>query len=157
MPAVVRLLSQDEQLFTVPVAEANMSQTLKNLIIDLDIEENQEDETPVPIPNVHSHELRTILDYVHAHAPGTTMTEEELRLFDSSLMQRPVPEIERILHGVNFLDIKGLLDLGCRTLGQMLIGKTPEQIREMFNITSDYTPEEIATIRQENGWVAQAV
>jgi hypothetical protein len=32
------------------------------------------------------------------------------------------------------MDIRQLLDLGCQTVANMLKGKTPEEIRKMFNI-----------------------
>ena len=31
-------------------------------------------------------------------------------------------------------------------------GKTPEQIREAFNIECDFTPEELAQVQKENQW-----
>ena len=33
-----------------------------------------------------------------------------------------------------------------------LKGKTPEQIREAFNIECDFTPEELAQVQKENQW-----
>jgi len=34
----------------------------------------------------------------------------------------------------------------------MIKGKTPDEIRETFNITNDFTPEEEEQIRRENEW-----
>ena len=34
----------------------------------------------------------------------------------------------------------------------MIKGKTPEEIRVMFNIKNDLTPEEEEQIRKENDW-----
>lgn len=33
-------------------------------------------------------------------------------------------------------------DVGCKTVANMLKGKTAEQIRKLFNIVNDFTPEE---------------
>ena len=33
-------------------------------------------------------------------------------------------------------------DVGCKTVANMIKGKTPEQIRQTFNIVNDFTPEE---------------
>jgi S-phase kinase-associated protein 1 len=56
----------------------------------------------------------------------------------------------------NSLDIKPLLDLTCATVASMIKGKTPEEIRETFNIVNDFTPEEEAAIREENKWCEEA-
>ncbi|KAJ6818914.1 SKP1-like protein 1A [Iris pallida] len=52
----------------------------------------------------------------------------------------------------NYLNIKGLLDLTCQTVADMIKGKTPEEIRKTFNIKNDFTPEEEEEIRRENQW-----
>lgn len=46
------------------------------------------------------------------------------------------------LQAANFLDIKPMLDLTCKTLANMIKGKTPEEIRTTFNIENDFTLEE---------------
>jgi S-phase kinase-associated protein 1 len=57
-----------------------------------------------------------------------------------------------ILQASNYLDIKPLLDVGCKTVANMIKGKSPEEIRKTFNITNDFTPEEEEQIRRENEW-----
>lgn len=57
-----------------------------------------------------------------------------------------------ILQAANYLDIKALLDVGCKTVANMIKGKSPEEIRKTFNITNDFTPEEEEQIRRENEW-----
>jgi len=42
----------------------------------------------------------------------------------------------------NYLDIKGLLDLSCAKIASLMKGKTAEEIRKVFNIPNDFTPEE---------------
>lgn len=57
-----------------------------------------------------------------------------------------------LVQAANYLNIKGLLDLTCQTVADMIKGKTPEQIREKFNIKNDFTPEEEEEIKRENQW-----
>ena len=52
----------------------------------------------------------------------------------------------------NYMDIKPLLDVGCKTVANMIKGKSPEEIRKTFNIQNDFTPEEEEQIRRENEW-----
>jgi hypothetical protein len=47
------------------------------------------------------------------------------------------------------VDIKPLLDVGCKTVANMIKGKSPEEVRKTFNITNDFTPEEEDQIRRE--------
>lgn len=50
------------------------------------------------------------------------------------------------------MDIKGLLDVTCKTVANMIKGKTPEEIRKTFNIKNDFTPVEEEQVRKENEW-----
>lgn len=54
--------------------------------------------------------------------------------------------LETPLQAANYLDIKGLLDVTCKTVANMIKGKTPEEIRKTFNIKNDFTEEEEAQV-----------
>ena len=61
-----------------------------------------------------------------------------------------------LILAANYMDIKPLLDLSCATVASMIKGKTPQEIRETFNITNDFSPEEEAQVREENRWCEEA-
>ena len=51
------------------------------------------------------------------------------------------PYLSRV-QAANYLDIKGLLDVTCKSVANMIKGKSPEEIRKTFNIKNDFTPAE---------------
>lgn len=57
-----------------------------------------------------------------------------------------------LILAANYLDIKGLLDVTCKTVANMIKGKTPDEIRKTFNIKNDFTPSEEEQVRKENEW-----
>ena len=57
-----------------------------------------------------------------------------------------------LILAANYLDIKGLLDVTCKTVADMIKGKTPEEIRKTFNIKNVFTPSEEEQVRKENEW-----
>jgi S-phase kinase-associated protein 1 len=52
----------------------------------------------------------------------------------------------------NMILFETLKTLACATVASMIKGKTPEQIRTLFNIVNDFTPEEEAQVIEENKW-----
>ena len=57
-----------------------------------------------------------------------------------------------LILAANYLDIRGLLDVACKTVANMIKGKSPEEIRKTFNIENDFTAEEEEQLRKENEW-----
>jgi S-phase kinase-associated protein 1 len=57
-----------------------------------------------------------------------------------------------LILAANYLDIKGLLEVTCKTVANMIKGKTPDEIRKTFNIKNDFTPAEEEQVRKENEW-----
>ena len=60
--------------------------------------------------------------------------------------------LPELLKAADELDIKPLLDLTCFAVAVLIKGKSAEEIRKIFNISSDFTPEDEAQVREENKW-----
>lgn len=132
---------------------------IKNLIEDL-----PEDEVAgqaIPISNVNEAVLRKVIEWCehHRNDPPTTDDDADTRKkttdieeWDQKFMQVDQEMLFEIILAANFLDIKPLLDVGCKTVANMIKGKSPEDIRKTFNITNDFTAEEEEQIRRENEW-----
>ncbi|KAG6504085.1 hypothetical protein ZIOFF_036413 [Zingiber officinale] len=100
-------------------------------------------EDTIPLHNVTSRILVKVIEYSQKHVlddPAKSSDDKaELKSWDDNF-------------AANYMDIKGLLDLLCQSIADMIIGKTPEEIRKMFNIKNDFTPEEEEKVRRENQW-----
>lgn len=118
--------------------------------------------TDVPIPNVNEAVLRKVIEWCehHKNDPAAAADDDsdsrkkttDIEEWDQKFMQVDQEMLFEIILASNYLDIKPLLDVGCKTVANMIKGKSPEEIRKTFNITNDFTPEEEEQIRRENEW-----
>ncbi|KAI2810960.1 hypothetical protein RDWZM_002203 [Blomia tropicalis] len=156
---IIKLLSSDEEPFEVDVDIARMSITLRTMLDDLGIEED--DGEPIPVQNVNSSILRKVIQWCtyHKNDPPTPDDDEQrekrtddIPSWDADFLKVDQGTLFEIILAANYLDIKGLLDVTCKTVANMIRGKTPEEIRKTFNIKNDFTPQEEEQIRRENEW-----
>ncbi|KAF7874775.1 hypothetical protein EAF04_001949 [Stromatinia cepivora] len=153
------LVSNDNASITVDRTVAERSMLIKNMLEDLG---DGVLSTPVPIPNVNEAVLRKVIEWAehHKHDPAPNPDDDsdsrkkttDIEEWDQKFMQVDQEMLFEIILAANYLDIKALLDVGCKTVANMIKGKSPEEIRKTFNITNDFTPEEEEQIRRENEW-----
>lgn len=158
-PTKIRLQSNDNAVIEVDRQVAERSLLIKNMLEDLG--DAALDQT-IPIPNVTESVLRKVIEWCehHRNDPPSTNDDEsdtrkkttEIEEWDQKFMQVDQEMLFEIILASNYLDIKPLLDVGCKTVANMIKGKSPEEIRKTFNITNDFTPEEEEQIRRENEW-----
>ncbi|WFD35447.1 TATA-binding protein-associated factor mot1 [Malassezia cuniculi] len=159
---MVVLTTSDNEQFTVDRDVAERSLLIKQMIEDIG-----ESDMPIPLPNVSSSVLTKVLEYCNHHRndpPSSLDDADEMRRratdiseWDAKFIQVDQEMLFEIILAANYLDIKSLLDIGCKTVyvvpadsANMIKGKQPEEIRKLFNIQNDFTPEEEAQIRREN-------
>jgi S-phase kinase-associated protein 1 len=67
----------------------------------------------------------------------------------------PRDDLYKIISTSNRLDIQPLFDLGCAKFASMCMEKTLPELKAIFDITDDFTPEEEAVVRAENNWTQE--
>ncbi|XP_010935123.1 SKP1-like protein 1 [Elaeis guineensis] len=155
----ITLKSSDGEVFEVEETVAMESQTIKHMIED-DCAGNG-----IPLPNVTSKILSKVIEYCKKHVDAAAasskstvddtsskIVDEELKTWDADFVKVDQATLFDLILAANYLNIKGLLDLTCQTVADMIKGKTPEEIRKTFNIKNDFTPEEEEEVRRENQW-----
>lgn len=55
-------------------------------------------------------------------------------------------DVYDLIAAANYLDVPALVELGCAKVGSLMKNKTIPELRQMFKITNDFTPEEEKTI-----------
>lgn len=155
----IKLQSCDNEVFTVDYEVAKCSITIKTMVEDLGLAEN--DEEIVPLPNVNSAILRKVIQWATYHKDDPPPPEDEdskekrtddISSWDSDFLKVDQGTLFELILAANYLDIKGLLDVTCKTVANMIKGKTPEEIRKTFNIRNDFSPSEEEQVRKENEW-----
>ncbi|CAG8571743.1 13205_t:CDS:2 [Ambispora leptoticha] len=155
-PKKVTLRSCDEHEFKVDIPVASRSILLKNMIEDVG-----ETDQSIPLPNVNEKVLKKVLEWCEHHVKDAQPTNDDddsrrrntdIEDWDQKFLNVEQDMLFEIILAANYLDIKPLLDIGCKTVANMIKGKSPEEIRQTFNIINDFTPEEEEQIRKENEW-----
>ncbi|KAH8733123.1 putative E3 ubiquitin ligase complex SCF subunit sconC [Phaeosphaeriaceae sp. PMI808] len=155
---IIKLTTSDNMPLTVERKVAERSILIKNLLEDLGGDNNE----AIPIPNVNEAVMKKVLEWCEHHKDDPPATQDDdsdsrkkstdIDEWDQKFMQVDQEMLFEIILAANYLDIKALLDVGCKTVANMIKGKSPDEIRKTFNIQNDFTPEEEEQIRRENEW-----
>ncbi|KXN69986.1 cytosolic glyco protein FP21 [Conidiobolus coronatus NRRL 28638] len=154
----VKLLSSENTPFTVEKDVIIRSVLIKNMLEDIG-----DSGTPIPLPNVTAPILTKVIEYCEHHRndpfvveddtnDNKTKSSDDIEPWDHQFCKVDQGTLFELILAANYLDIKPLLELTCKTVANMIKGKTPEEIRKTFNIENDFTPEEEEQIRKENQW-----
>jgi len=158
MPSI-KLQSSDGEVFPVDVEIAKQSVTIKTMLEDLGMDDD--DEEVVPLPNVNAAILKKVIQWATYHKDDPPLPEDDenkekrtddICSWDADFLKVDQGTLFELILAANYLDIKGLLDVTCKTVANMIKGKTPEEIRKTFNIKNDFTPAEEEQVRKENEW-----
>ena len=148
----VKLRSKQDQLFEVEKAVACRSATLA--YISDPAKGFRFRTNAVPLKMIDSKVLSKVIEYCKYHhdAEAESRPEDVKNAWDKDFVKVDDETLFNLILAANYLDIKPLLDLTCKTVADEIKGKTPEEIRVRFNIKNDFTPEEEEEVKRENAW-----
>eukprot|EP00537_Pseudo-nitzschia_pungens_P005468 CAMPEP_0172363594 /NCGR_PEP_ID=MMETSP1060-20121228/6905_1 /TAXON_ID=37318 /ORGANISM="Pseudo-nitzschia pungens, Strain cf. cingulata" /LENGTH=178 /DNA_ID=CAMNT_0013086357 /DNA_START=285 /DNA_END=821 /DNA_ORIENTATION=- len=167
--SIVKLVSKEGAIHEVPLSVAKMSALIATTIDDDDDDDDDDDEDErdreIPLPNVKEVVLAKVIEYCTHHTMIEPMTSIQTPLKSSKIEDLVQPwyadfvKIERTLlfelvTAANFMDIKPLLDLTCMAVAVAIKGKTAAELRTIFNISNEFSPEEEAQVREESQWAS---
>jgi S-phase kinase-associated protein 1 len=161
---LVTVQSSDGTEFKMTRDAAKASKTIRELLESM--EEMGADPTngcseAIPLPNVNSKALAKLVEYCSKYpfsSPAPLVPNDQskslyaLSDWEKTFLDVPNDFLFELILAANYLDIEPLLSLCCKNVANMLRGKNPEEIRELFNIKKDFTPAEEEQIRKENEW-----
>lgn len=155
----IKLQSSDGLIFDTETQIAKCSGTIKTMLDDLGVDEGEEE--VVPLPNVNSTIMRKVLQWATYHKDDPQLADDDenkekrtddISSWDADFLKVDQGTLFELILAANYLDIKGLLDVTCKTVANMIKGKTPDEIRKTFNIKNDFTTQEEDLVRKENEW-----
>lgn len=149
---------------------AMMSGVLKDLLED----KSEGEEIEIPLANIDGKTLATIMMYVNYfvdNAPAripkpmsepirSYLSEWEKKFLDNYLLcngkETEHQVLINVLSAAHYLNIPSLISLSCASVADMMKNKTTEQIRNLFHIENDFTPEEEEQIKKDTKWCDDA-
>ncbi|XP_055303112.1 S-phase kinase-associated protein 1-like [Sitodiplosis mosellana] len=158
--AIIKLQSSDGEFFETDVEVAKCSATIKTMLEDCCLDDDGE-EAIIPLPSVSSSILKCFLQWANHHKDDPIPTDDdktkekctdEISSWDADFLMVDQSTLFEIIVAANYLDTKRLMAAACKTVANMIKGKSPKEIREHFDIGDDLTPEEREKVRQEDEW-----
>ena len=141
----INLVSSDGKEFPVDMDIARKSVTIKTMLEDLGLDDGYNGES-VPLPNVDGDILKKVIEWCTKHKDDavdafSNISMEEISAWDEKTFFNEGADQKMLFDlilAANYLDIKGLLDIGCKIVAK-LIKKcgNAEEIRKKFSIKGD--------------------
>ncbi|EED95614.1 hypothetical protein THAPSDRAFT_267929 [Thalassiosira pseudonana CCMP1335] len=176
----VKLLSQSDEEFYIPLAATRLSEAL-NAEIECHYDEDDDDHSSTSgagdechgsdltdVVTVTSAALDKVADFLTHYE-----TVEVMLSFEPPFTSEDIHDIVQqwyadfisvdkillldILAAANFLSIQPLLKLAVLAISVQMNGKSPNELRPMFGISNDLNdPKEKERVRDENQWAFEA-
>ncbi|KAH0773459.1 hypothetical protein KY290_010596 [Solanum tuberosum] len=133
---LITLKTSDGEEFKLDEAIAIKSEVIKNIVQDGDCTSNA-----IPLFNVDGKPMTTVVKYWKKHSEEC-VTEDQLKNFDQDFLKMSHSELLGVVLATRYLDDKQLKKVIIQEFVDRITRRILEEIREVYGIVNDYTPEE---------------
>ena len=125
--------------------------TIKAILEDQEDPTCEEDAVPVLFDESVLKEIFTFIQYeadvellpeIPKPVPSDRISDFVPQWFANFINNKSLEDIYDVIAAANYLDVPSLIELGCAKVGCLMREKSIPELRKMFNIVNDYTPEE---------------
>jgi S-phase kinase-associated protein 1 len=117
----------------------------------------------IPLPNINSKVLQKVLQfYEHEYTDPMQNIMKPIKNADMKINVQEwyaqyidinVNDIIELIKGAHYLNASKLIDLCAAKIATLIKDKTPDEIRNIFNIENELTPDEMEKINNDNKWL----
>ncbi|XP_039121414.1 SKP1-like protein 9 [Dioscorea cayenensis subsp. rotundata] len=157
----MKLRSSDGKEFIVDKKVWKQSVVINAIMGNGNFVDQDENDQVITVSNVTAEVLAVIIQYCNKHAVDVDVDvdvdDEEVAKWDEEFMKNiDINMHYKLILASDYLEIKSLFDLTCKTLGDMIKANnnSPQALRDILNIQNDFTPEEEEALSRENYWVS---
>jgi len=127
----LNLQSSDGEIFAVSEDVFLQFGTIRTMLEILG-EKNISRDSNLPLPNVDSETLRILIDWATFQVTKKT-TEIYCPNTDLDRYKLDPDQLMKLVRAADYLDIEPLLDIGCRDIGDLITGKSFNEMKILLN------------------------
>jgi len=154
---IIKLVSSSNDIIKID----SMYMNLSSIILELSENDNNE-EIEVSLP-FNTQVIKLVVDFCEYYSTdplvltncnplGTNDINQLMQKWYVEYINIPSELVFELMNIANYLIIEELIELTSVKIATILKGKSPEQIREHFNIKDTFTQEEKHEFRQSHAW-----
>uniref|UniRef100_A0A915DYC8 Skp1-related protein n=1 Tax=Ditylenchus dipsaci TaxID=166011 RepID=A0A915DYC8_9BILA len=161
---VIQCKTKDNEVLGVPLEWLHQSKTFKTMSEDMGLDLNDLN-LVFPVSALTTATFQKCMEWCQHHigVPDAEFTKDpvlnqgiwfEMNDQEKQFFKIDFKELEKLVIAANYLDIKSLYLYSCQVLTAKLMElqdeKHHDELRKLFELTDDYTPEEKEKIKKEN-------
>lgn len=140
----IKIKTKDDNVFTIDKKVGFRSILIKNMYADLDVT----DDVILPINSIDDKTFTKIIEFCNHYKDDNSEVKDfdpkDLTEWDQEFTDIPIAELKELVIAANFLDIKDLVNVCCKTYANHLKGKSVQECREILEI-----PEPVSEVAEQ--------